>query len=134
MRASLLILLLTPLACGDDDRPEPPPDCASLAGCRDDGLCTAVEEVCVAVSDADCQQLSEVCTQLGRCTAKEGKCVATSDADCEASSWCEIYGGCHAKDGVCLALSDKDCKKSSGCKLYGWCTVNLEGECVKVLP
>jgi len=121
------------VGCGDDDAP-PAPDCPALADCRDEGRCTAEQDRCVAASDADCRQRSEVCARTGKCTATGGTCIATTDEDCKASSWCAVYGGCHAQQGRCLALSDADCQSSSGCKQYGWCTVNMQGECVKVGP
>jgi hypothetical protein len=118
-------------ACGGDG-PPPDPDCVALPICRDEGRCSPVDGVCLAVTDADCIELSDVCTRYGTCTASAGACVATSDADCEASSTCTIYGGCRARGGHCIAITDADCERSSGCELYGWCMANLQGECVKV--
>jgi hypothetical protein len=129
-----LVLLLSAMGgCGEDGTD--PVVCTGTAGCMEQGRCTPEGERCVAATDADCQERSEVCSRFGRCTPQgEAGCVATTDAGCQASLWCGIYGGCHAREGRCLALGDEDCEASSGCKQYGWCTVNARGECVQIVP
>lgn len=102
----------------------------------DGGQCTATDGVCVAGSDADCQQ-SGSCLWSGDCKAARGRCrvPATTDEACRRPRGrlgivpCDFDGACVARAGICRADSDAACGRSTVCQLFGLCRAR-NGTCV----
>lgn len=64
--------------------------CKASLACKVGGKCSALNDVCTAASDADCQQ-SQNCTSKSHCTAKNGDCVAGDVcASCSGTSFCSL--------------------------------------------
>ena len=135
--------------------PESAVDAACSTECEQNGLCTARAGVCVATSDALCEQ-SMACTFAAGCKKRGDLCGPGSDDDCKQSTpclaggWCSFVGGrcrpktsadcalgsncadfgfCSLVGGKCTLETSADCARSNGCKAHGWCTL-VAGKCV----
>lgn len=122
-------------------------DCQQTALCRQYGVCTALDGVCVLGVrwDEECRELHGEdylpCDDQGQCTALAGWCQATKVEDCNASAYCQNFGECQLKNGYCVlgATKDDDCDNPHGgrnvsqCKDFGRCSASLQsGKCVAV--
>src|SRR5262245_16315209 len=69
------------------------------AKCKEQGLCTAKGDRCVASEAAECRR-SQACETKGRCSLAGDDCRATAET-CKSFAGCQAAGLCGEKDGVC---------------------------------
>ncbi len=90
-------------------------DCAAAAICREEGRCTARNNICVG-SPATCKD-STLCRTLGWCALQpNGQCRPASPTDCQASARCQSFGDCGLRGDTCTA-----CNRSDACRTDGLC-------------
>lgn len=124
--------------------------CAGTKSCLIFGKCTPINGVCMAGTNADCEQ-SQGCKEDGECMSADlpydepenaGKSgphlacwkPASSKDDCRVSrsedepSQCRGAGRCRPVAGICTAGTQQDCEQSEACKEWGACAYK-NGEC-----
>ncbi len=110
-----------------------PPHPGHAETCATFGLCSVVEGLCQATSDAQCEA-SLWCGRGGACSARGGRCVATDERRCRESDYCERYAQCSLSGDMCHAISDADCRvHSNQCVAYGRCVLTGDG-CMATRP
>ena len=89
--------------------------CRETTGCREDGLCTPVNDDCEVASNEDCAA-STRCRTEGECVRAPANgtvaptCTQGSDPDCRVSARCRNFGECFWGAQACVAKDATDCR------------------------